>query len=142
MTDRRRSSIARQGPQARRISQARPAAYAPRDEEPAGGRFGPLPFSPTAVLLVVAFVGSIAYLLYAITVRDPSQIPILASGAVVLGIVFVGIAVFGLLATWRSSVGGRDGRALAHALVGGVACLAAAGCFAVAIILGMVSAAP
>ncbi len=57
----------------------------------------------------------------------------------VLGIVFIAVAVTGLIATWRSSIGGRDGRALAHAVIGGVACLAAAGCFAVAIILGLVS---
>jgi FtsH-binding integral membrane protein len=103
---------------------------------------GPIPITPTGILLLLAFVGSIAYLLYAITVRDASQIPLLASGAVVLGVVFVAIAVTGLIATWRSSVRGRDGRALGHALVGGIACLAAAGCFAVAIILGMVSRTP
>lgn len=131
--------MARQGPQARR-DQARPAAYSPRyEEEPPGRRLGPIPLSPTGILLLVALVGSVAYLLYAITVRDATQLPLLASGAVVLGIVFVAIAVTGLIATWRSSVRGRDGRALGHALVGGIACLAAAGCFAVAIILGMVS---
>jgi FtsH-binding integral membrane protein len=134
--------MAREGPQARRTSQARPAAYRPRDEEPPDRRLGPIPITPTGILLLLAFVGSIAYLLYAITVRDASQIPLLASGAVVLGVVFVAIAVTGLIATWRSSVRGRDGRALGHALVGGIACLAAAGCFAVAIILGMVSRAP
>jgi hypothetical protein len=131
--------MARQGPQARRISQARPAIDSPRSEEPPERRLGPIPLSPTAILLFIALIGSGAYLLYAITVRDATQIPLLASGAVVLGIVFVAIAVTGLIATWRSSVRGRDGRALAHALVGGIACLAAAGCFAVAIILGMVS---
>lgn len=134
--------MARQGPQARRISQARPAAYGLGEEPPEGRRLGPIPLSPTAILLAVALVGSLAYLIYAITVRDASQIPLLASGAVVLGIVFVGVAVAGLVATWRSSVRGRDGRALAHALVGGVACLAAAGCFAAAIILAMVNRAP
>jgi hypothetical protein len=131
--------MARQGPQARRTSQARPADHRPRSEEPPGRHLGPIPLSPTAILLFLALVGSVAYLLYAITVRDATQIPLLASGAVVLGIVFVAIAVTGLIATWRSSVRGRDGRALGHALVGGIACLAAAGCFAVAIILGMVS---
>jgi hypothetical protein len=92
----------------------------------------------TGVLLLVALVGSVAYFLYALTVREADQIPLLAAGLVVLGIVFIAIAAFGLRATWRSSVGGRDGRALAHALVGGFACLAAASCFAGAIILGLV----
>jgi hypothetical protein len=144
MTDRRRSGDARE--QAR-YGQAHPAASRPRPtrgrrDEPPGRRIGPFPITPTGVLLAVALVGSLLYFLYAITVRDASQIPMLVSGAVVLGIVFVAIAVTGLIATWRSSVRGRDGRALGHALVGGVACLAAAGCFAAAIILGMVSQAP
>jgi uncharacterized integral membrane protein len=126
MTDRRRPMAVRQGAQARRRE--------PEPEERSGFRI-----SPTAVLLGVALVFSLLYIFYALTNRDVSQIPLLASGAVVLGLVFVAVAVVGLLATWRSSVGGRDGRAIAHALVGGGACLAAAGCFAVAVILAMVS---
>jgi hypothetical protein len=127
MTDRRRNGFTQQ-------------AYRTQPPEEADGRrVGPIAITPTGLLLVIAFVGSVLYLLYAITVRDASQIPLLASGAAVLGIVFVGVAVTGLIATWRSSIRGRDGRALAHAVIGGVACLAAAGCFAVAIILGLVS---
>jgi hypothetical protein len=132
MTDRRRPNGVRYGAQAR--GQAR------RDDrrEP-GPHIGPFPITPTGVLLVVALVGSVAYFLYALTVREASQIPLMAAGLVVLGIVFVAIGVVGLRATWRSSVGGRDGRALAHSLVGGFACLAAAGCFAGAIILAMLN---
>lgn len=111
----------------------------PRRDEPSSRRIGPFPITPTGVLLFIALVGSLVYLLFAIAVRDTSQIPMLVSGAVVLGIVFVAIAVTGLIASWRSSVRGRDGRALGHALLGGMACLAAAGCFAGAIILGMMS---
>ena len=113
-----------------------------RRPEPTPRRIGPIEVTPTAILIAVALLGSIAYLLYAVTVRDASQIPLLASGAAVLGIVFVAVAVTGLIATWRSSLRGSDGRAIGHALIGGIACLAAAGCFAVAIILGMVSATP
>lgn len=91
------------------------------------------------MLIGVALVLSLLYAIYALTNRDVSQIPLLASGAVVLGLVFGAVAVTGLRAIWKSSIDGRDGRALAHALVGGFACLAAAGCFAVAIILGIVS---
>ncbi len=126
MTDRRRSGTTRQ-------------AYRVQPPEAEARRIGPIAITPTGILLVIALIGSVLYLLYAITVRDASQIPLLASGAAVLGIVFVAVAVTGLIATWRSSIGGRDGRALAHAVIGGVACLAAAGCFAVAIILGLVS---
>ena len=126
MTDRRRAGTTRQ-------------AYRVQPPEAEARHLGPIAITPTGILLVIALIGSVLYLLYAITVRDASQIPLLASGAAVLGIVFVAVAVTGLVATWRSSIGGRDGRALAHAVIGGVACLAAAGCFAVAIILGLVS---
>ncbi len=116
--------------------EGRPGTEPRRAPEPEGRG---LSVSPTAVLIAVALVLSLLYVVYAITNRDVSQIPLLASGAVVLGLVFAAVAVAGLIATWRSTIGGRDGRALAHALVGGIACLAAAGCFAVAVILGMVS---
>jgi hypothetical protein len=82
----------------------------------------------------VALIGSIAYLVYAVTVRDPSQIPLLASGAVVLGLVFAALAAYALRATWRAGVLGRDGRAIALGLLSGVAAMIAAGCFAMAII--------
>jgi hypothetical protein len=129
MTDRRRSNGVRYG------AQARPANPPKRS----GLRIGPMAITPTGVLLLIALVGSVAYLLYAVSVREADQIPLLAAGLVVLGVVFAAIAAVGLRATWRSSVGGRDGRAFAHALVGGFACLAAAGCFSGALILAMVS---
>jgi hypothetical protein len=109
---------------------------------PATRRIGPIPVTVTGVLIVVALIGSLAYLLYAVTVRDASQIPLLASGAVVLGIVFAAVAFVGARAAWRSSLGGRDGRAFAHALVGGIASLVAAACFAGAFILATLSQTP
>jgi len=130
MTDRRRSN----GP--RGAAQARPIT----SPVETGPHIGPFPVTATGVLLLVALVGSVAYLLYALTVREATQIPLMAAGLVVLGIVFAAIAGFGLRATWRSSVRGRDGRALAHAVVGGFACLAAAGCFSGAIILAILNA--
>jgi hypothetical protein len=90
--------------------------------------------SPGAVILGLAVVGSVAFLAYAITVRDPSQIPLLAAGAVVLGLVFGALALYCLRATWRSGVAERNGRAIALGLLGGVAAIISAGCFAMAII--------
>jgi hypothetical protein len=103
-----------------------------------GSHVGPIPITVTGVLIVVALVLSLAYVGYAITVRDPSQIPLLASGLVVLGIVFIAIAGVGGRAAWRSSVRGSDARAFGHAIVGGLASLVAAGCLAMAIILILV----
>jgi len=117
----------------------RPAADGP---EPETRRIGPVPVTVTGVLIVVALIGSLAYLAYAVTVRDASQIPLLASGAVVLGIVFAAVAFVGARAAWRSSIRGRDGRAFAHALVGGIASLVAAACFAGAFILATLSQTP
>ena len=103
-------------------------------------RVGPLPVTATGVLIVIALIGSVLYLVYAVTVRDASQIPLLASGAVVLGLVFAAIAFVGGRAAWRSSVNGRDARAFGHSLLGGIAALVAAGCFAGALILFMIRA--
>jgi hypothetical protein len=125
----------------RRVPAPRGAAGARREVSP-GRRVGPVPITPTGVLLVIALFGSLAYVVYALTVRDATQIPLLASGAVVLGIVFAAIAVVGARATWRSSVDGRDARAFAHAIVGGLAALAAAGCFAAAVILFLIESTP
>lgn len=108
-------------------------------EPPTGGaRLGPIPITATGVLIVIALVLSLAYVAFAIGVRDASSIPLLASGLVVLGLVFVAIAGVGGRAAWRSSVRGSDARAFGHALVGGLAALAAAGCVAGAVILIMV----
>ena len=130
MSDRRRGSN-----RAATAARARPSA-------PETRRIGPIPITVTGVLIAVALVLSLAYVGYAISVRDTSQIPLLASGLVVLGLVFVAIAVVGGRATWRSSVRGSDARAIGHALVGGFAWLVAAGCLAGAVILFLVQRPP
>ncbi len=58
----------------------------------------------------------------------------LASGAVVLGLVFGALAAYSLRSTWRAGIAERNGRAVALGLVGGVAAMVSAGCFALAII--------
>jgi hypothetical protein len=114
------------------------AQVAVNSRPPEGARLGPIPITATGVLIAIALVLSLAYLGFTITVRDTSQIPLLASGLVVLGLVFIAIAAVGGRAAWRSSVRGSDARAFGHALVGGLAALAAAGCVAGALILFMV----
>lgn len=131
MSDRQRSQAHRRPPAAR----ARPAYGGPPPEQP---HIGPIPITTTGVLIGIALIGSLIYLAFAISVRDTGQLPMLASGAVVLGIVFAAIAFVGARAAWRSSVNGRDARAFGHALLGGAAALVAAGCFAGAIVMFMV----
>lgn len=102
-----------------------------RAPAPGGGRR----VSPGVVFLAVALIGSVAYLLYAITVRDASQIPLLASGAVVLAIAFAALTVYCFGATLRAGREGRGGHALLVGVIGGLAAMATAGCLAGALIL-------
>lgn len=125
MTARRPSGLERQPA----LSSARP---------PETPHLGPIPITATGVLIVVALVLSLGYLAFTITVRDTSQIPLLASGLVVLGIVFIAMSAVGGRAAWRSSIRGSDARAFGHALLGGIASLIAAGCIALAVILFLV----
>jgi hypothetical protein len=111
-------------------------------QEPETRHIGPVPVTVTGVLIAVALLGSLAYMGFAVTVRDASQIPLLASGAVVLGLVFAAVAFVGARAAWRSSIRGRDGRAFGHALIGGIGSLVAAACFAGAFILATLSQTP
>jgi hypothetical protein len=105
-------------------------------------RSGSSRISPVVVFLALALVGSVAYVLYAITVRDASQIPLLASGAVVLAIAFGALAVFCVQGAWRAGIDRRNGRALLLGLVGGGAAIAAAGCVAGAVVLFGLAAGP
>ena len=88
--------------------------------------------------LAIALLGSLAFIAYAVTVRDASQIPLLAAGALVLGLVFAALAVAALVATYRHASGGRGGAAFANAILGGLAAVTAFGCLAVTVILALV----
>jgi hypothetical protein len=98
--------------------------------------------SPGVVFLAVALIGSVVFALYAITVRDASQIPLLAAGGVALGIVFIALAVYSLRATWRAGIAGRNGRALILGLGGGIAAMIGSACVAGALILFLLSRPP
>jgi uncharacterized membrane protein len=98
--------------------------------------------SPGVVFLAIALIGSVVFVLYAVTVRDASQIPLLAAGSLVLGIVFIALAVYTVRATWRAGVDERGGRALLLGIGGGIAAIIGAGCLAAAIILFLLSQPP
>jgi hypothetical protein len=93
-------------------------------------------------MLAIALGGSVLFALFTITVRDASQIPLLASGAAVLGIAFLALAAYSARATWHAGLAGRDRRAIVLAVAGGVAAMVGAGCLAGAIILFMLSRSP
>jgi hypothetical protein len=94
--------------------------------------------TPTRVTLGIALAGSLVFVLYAITVRDSSQIPMLAAGALVLGLVFAALAIAGAIATYRAAADGRGALAFADAVLGGIAAVIAFGCLAMAVILALV----
>lgn len=104
-----------------------------------GVHIGPLQITATFVMVVVAVVGSLAFLAYALTVREATQIPLLAAGMAVLGIVFGALAVSGLVATYRAGADGRSIRAMGLAILGGVASIIALLCFAGAILGALLS---
>jgi hypothetical protein len=85
-------------------------------------------------MLIVAIVGSLAFVFYAFTVRDTQQLPLLAAGLAVLGIVFAALAAMGVWSMYRAGSEGRTGRAFALAVLGGIAAIVAMGCFAAALI--------
>ena len=98
--------------------------------------------SPGGVMLAIALGGSVLFALYTITVRDASQIPLLASGAAVLGIAFCALAAYAGRATWHAGIAGRTERAFLMALAGGGAAIVGAGCLAGALILFMLAQGP
>ena len=98
--------------------------------------------TPGVVFLAVALIGSVVFAIYAVTVRDPSQIPLLAAGSAAVGIAFIALAVYALRATWRAGVDGRTGRAFGVAIGGGIAAIIGAVCIAGAIIGFLLSRPP
>jgi hypothetical protein len=102
-----------------------------------GPHLGPVRITPTRVFVGIALVGSIGYLVYALTVRDANQIPLLATGAAILGTVFAALAVLGVVRTYRAGRDGRGGSAVLSALAGGIAALIAFGAFATAAVLAL-----
>jgi hypothetical protein len=103
-----------------------------------GLRIGPLGITPIRVVVALAFVGSLAFIAYAVLrVRDTTQIPMLSSGFAVLGLSLAAVALGGLVGLWRAAADGRGGRAFLMSIVGGVIGLAAIGCFAAAVVLAL-----
>lgn len=122
------------------MSRPAPARRASHVSRP--GRSARRRVSPGGVMLAIALGGSVLFALYTITVRDASQIPLLASGAAVLGIAFSALAAYAARATWQAGIAGRTQRAFAMALAGGGAAIVGAACLSGALILFMLAQGP
>lgn len=109
------------------------------DRPPAGGtRRRGRRISPIWVILGIAIVGSVAFSLYALTIRDERQVPMLAAGSLVVALAFGAVAVAGVVTAYRAARDGRNGSALGAALVGGVAAMIALSALALATVLGLI----
>ena len=103
-----------------------------------GPHIGPLRITPTRAVLAIAFVGSLAYIAYAILrVEDSAQIPMVTTGTAVLGLVFTALSVGGAIRMWRAWQDRLQGRTVFFAVAGGIAGMIALGCFAGAIVLAL-----
>lgn len=104
-----------------------------------GPRLGPIAITPARVMLAVALLGALAFVAYAVLqVDDSAQIPMVAVGTAVLGIVFAAFAVGAAIRMWRAWQDGLQGLTFVFAVVGGVAGMVAIGCFAGALVLALV----
>lgn len=104
-----------------------------------GPHVGPLRITPTRTILAVAFVGTLAYIAYAVLqVEDSAQIPMVTSGVAVLGIIFTALSVGGAIRMWGAWQDGLQGQTVLFAVLGGIAGMIALGCFAAALVLALV----
>jgi hypothetical protein len=103
-----------------------------------GPHLGPLSITPVRAVVGIAFLGSIAFIGVAILkVRDERQIPMLSSGFAVLGLAFAAMALGAVIELWRAAAVAQTGRAVGLAIGGGIAGLAAIGCFTVTVVFAL-----
>jgi hypothetical protein len=116
----------------------RQPAAPPAPRRRPGLHLGPVAITPVRVILFIALVGGLAFLGYSLLVRDALQVPLMASGFAVIGLVFAAMAVLALVSVVRSGRQGRDGTAVATALIGGLLAAAAMLALAGAVIMSMI----
>ena len=127
------------------LSAPRPAD--PRRDVPRGSRgagdgggrsIAGVPVTLAVIVVALAMIGSLIYIGYVVLAIDEQQIPLLAAGFAVLGASFVAIAIGTIVGMWRAASRAEGGRAVLLAIVGGLAGLAAIGCFTVTALSAMV----
>lgn len=92
---------------------------------------------PAPVILGVASIGSVVFLLRAMT-SHTTPVPVLLSAGVVAALVFGIDAGVAAVAVFRSGQEGRTGRALLLALLGGFSALVGAGAFSGVLVMVLV----
>lgn len=118
----------------RRTYDRRPAAPAVHRRGP---HLGPIGISPIRVILFIALLGGLGFLGYAVFVRDKLQVPLMASGFAVLGIVLGAMALLALLSVIRAGREGRDGTAVLTSVLGGLLAMGSLLAIAAAVIMSL-----
>lgn len=114
---------------------------APARDEPhrsRGPHLGPFRITPLRVTLVIALVGGIGFLLYSTFARDQLQVPMMATGFAICGLVFAAVAVLAVVGVVQAGRDGRDGRAVLSAVAGGLVAVGALMFLSAALIMGMI----
>ncbi|MEO5964604.1 MAG: hypothetical protein ABIR11_04000 [Candidatus Limnocylindrales bacterium] len=110
-------------------------------DEPAprrGPHIGPVRITPARVFLLIALLGGLGFLAYSIVFRDALQVPLMATGFAVCGIVFGLAAAMSVGAVVRAGRDGRDGAAVLTSLLGGLFAIGALLLLAAAVIMGLI----
>lgn len=91
--------------------------------------------TPFTVLLLLAVVGTAAFLVFAVTNRDARQVPLIATGFLAMGVVFGLLTIASAVGTYRAGSDGRSLQALLFAVFGGCCAVAASVAFGLAFVL-------
>ncbi len=103
-----------------------------------GPHLGPVRITPLRVTLAVALAGGLGFLLYSVIVRDQNQVPLMATGFAICGLVLAVAAVLSVVAVIRAGREGRDGAAVLTAILGGLIAAASMLLIAGAVIMSMI----
>ena len=113
------------------------AAPAP-ERQGRGPRIGPLRITPARVFLGLALLGGLGFLAYSLLLRDALQVPLMATGFAICGIVFGIAAAMSIGAVLRAGREGRDGTAVVTSLAGGLLAVGSMLSLAAAVIMAMI----
>jgi hypothetical protein len=113
-------------------------AYDPEPPRRRGAHIGPFDLSPIRVMLLVALIGGLAFLAYSLLIRDALQVPLMATGFAITGIVLGLMALLAVISVIKAGRDGRDGTAVFAALGGGILAFASLMSLAAAAIFSMI----
>jgi hypothetical protein len=108
------------------------------DDRGGGPRLGRIRITPVRVTLLIALAGGLGFLAYATFVRDQLQVPMMATGLAICGLVTGVIALLSIGSVVRAGREGRDGTAVITALLGGLTAALALLLLAGAVIMSLI----